>query len=140
MYNYPNSFFKILIKTFFIFFQITNSFCSNPIFIPFAILFLETYLWMIKELCCTKKIGILNHFLCIKELYSILDLWSHLLFFFVEITVFKCEIKLTILNEAKDLQQVLSSQDPLTPWHLHSTFIFFSSNLKQIIIYYNIKW
>ena len=35
---------------------------------------------------------------------------------------------LTILKLARDLQQVLSSQDPLTPWHLHSTFMFFSSN------------
>ena len=35
---------------------------------------------------------------------------------------------LTILKLARDLQQVLSSQDPLTPWHLHSTFMFRSSS------------
>ena len=34
---------------------------------------------------------------------------------------------LTILKEARERQQVLSSQEPLTPWHLHSTFMFFSS-------------
>ena len=37
---------------------------------------------------------------------------------------------LTIRKEARDRQQVLSSQDPLTPWHLHSTFMFLSSNWK----------
>ena len=38
---------------------------------------------------------------------------------------------LTILKEAKDRQQVFSSQDPLTPWHLHSTFMFLSSSWKR---------
>lgn len=38
---------------------------------------------------------------------------------------------LTILKEARDLQQVLSSQDPLTPWHLHSTFIVRSKSWKS---------
>ena len=38
------------------------------------------------------------------------------------------EMFLTILKLARDLQQVLSSQDPLTPWHLHSTFMFLSSS------------
>ena len=39
---------------------------------------------------------------------------------------------LTILKLARDLQHVLSSQDPLTPWHLHSTFMFRSSSWKKI--------
>ena len=46
----------------------------------------------------------------------------------------KFELKelLTILKLARDLQQVLSSQEPLTPWHLHSTFMFRSSSCKKI--------
>ena len=42
----------------------------------------------------------------------------------------ECQM-LTILKEARDRQQVLSSQDPLTPWHLHSTFMFLSSSWKN---------
>lgn len=46
---------------------------------------------------------------------------------------------LTILKLARDLQQVLSSQDPLTPWHLHSTFMFRSSSCKKIgLVFSNI--
>ena len=41
---------------------------------------------------------------------------------------------LTILKLARDLQQVLSSQDPLTPWHLHSTFMFRSRSCKRFIL------
>ena len=45
---------------------------------------------------------------------------------------------LTILKLARDLQQVLSSQDPLTPWHLHSTFMFRSRSCKQTILAFSI--
>ena len=38
---------------------------------------------------------------------------------------------LTILKEATDLQQVLSSQDPETPWHLHSTFMLRSKSWNE---------
>ena len=41
---------------------------------------------------------------------------------------------LTILKLARDLQQVLSSQDPLTPWHLHSTFMFRSRSCKRFLL------
>lgn len=33
----------------------------------------------------------------------------------------------TSLNDGKDLQHVFSSQEPDTPWHLHSCCMFFSS-------------
>ena len=41
---------------------------------------------------------------------------------------------LTILKEARLRQQVLSSQDPLTPWHLHSTFMFLSRSWNNMNI------
>jgi len=47
------------------------------------------------------------------------------------IIFYQRNLSLTFLNEATDLQQVLSSQEPETPWHLHSTFMFRSKSWKE---------
>ena len=45
----------------------------------------------------------------------------------------------TILKEARDLQHVFSSQDPLTPWHLHSTFMVRSKSWKIENVCFNYR-
>ena len=40
-------------------------------------------------------------------------------------------LQLTCLKEETDLQHVLSSHDPETPWHLHSTLMFLSRSWKK---------